>query len=652
MNLIQELLAIIERKETVKTLIPNRDWFEIGRFQSSTLSTPSYTPKMHPHAIRFDDLLAQIISNIPGSSITLTTTGSSGPATFVNNVLNIPQYQGIITLTTTGSSGAATFINNVLNIPQYAGLTYTAGTGLTLTGTVFSLSPINPSTGSGTNYLPNGGTFTYYDTLQVNTFGQITSYGTRTSNLPTLIAGTGITLTPNFNASSVSTITISAAAATPVNAWYNIAVDNSSATGGNASLVPDTTQDTLTFAGATGINVTTLDTGGTLDRVVIENTGVISVGGSSGVITLGSGLSISGNVLSATAVSSPNAWYNIAVANGSSAGGSGTIVPDAVQDTLTFAGGTAIEVSTLDTGGTLDRVVIRNTGVTSFAGATGAISIGSGLSFSGGTLTATGGSGTVTSVGLSVPVGFSVSGSPITTSGTFVVQLTLGNGVVGVCNGELSILTLSGLTFNDSTCTLTADPAPIQSIIAGTGITVTPGPNVTVSSSVVSCIDNKYDTYDMIVAKNNDPTVISNANGVLGFKATVANLEYNLVVTLSFQGIDSGSVYQETHVSMPVLFRRSGLDPLNPTSIIPPYIDMQKWDDYIFIPHWDTGRSATRTYSCTVKNLPLNEAISIWVGGTTIYNGPGDIRVTKANLSITVAACEAFGTNIATITIQ
>ena len=91
MNLIQELLAILERKETVKTLIPNRDWFEIGRIQSSTLSTPSYTPKMHPHAIRFDDLLAQIISNIPGSSITLTTTGSSGPATFVNNVLNIPQ---------------------------------------------------------------------------------------------------------------------------------------------------------------------------------------------------------------------------------------------------------------------------------------------------------------------------------------------------------------------------------------------------------------------------------------------------------------------------------------------------------------------------------------------------------------------------------
>jgi hypothetical protein len=513
---------------------------------------------------------------------------------------------------------------------------------------VFSLSPINPSTGSGTNYLPNGGTFTYYDTLQVNTFGQITSYGTRTSNLPTLIAGTGITLTPNFNASSVSTITISAAAATPVNAWYNIAVDNGSATGTNASLVPDSTQDTLTFAGATGINVTTLDTGGTLDRVVIENTGVISVGGSSGVITLGSGLSISGNVLSATGVSSPNAWYNIAVANGSSAGGSSTIVPDAVQDTLTFAGGTGIEVSTLDTGGTLDRVVIRNTGVTSFAGATGAISIGSGLSFSGGTLTATGGSGTVTSVGLIMPVGFSVSNSPVTTSGILNVQLTLGSGVVGVCSGDLSILNLSGLTFNNSTCTLTADPAPIQSIIAGTGITVTPGPNVTVSSSVVSCLDNKYDTYNMVVGKGNDATIVSNANGVLGFKATVANLEYNLVLTLSYQGANGNTNYTETHVSMPVHFRKSSTSGNNVTA---PFTHLVQWDDYVFIPHEDTFRSATRTYSWTVKNLALNEAISIWVGGTPAYTGNGDIKVKNANLSITVASCEAFSTNIAPITL-
>jgi len=151
--------------------------------------------------------------------ITLTTTGTSGAATFVSNVLNIPQYSGgggsgtvtsvalsapsiftvtgspittsgtlaisysgtalpvanggsgattltgilkgngtsafsaatsgtdyqaPITLTTTGTSGAATFVGNTLNIPNYASgsgtVTSVGGTGtvngITLTGTV------------------------------------------------------------------------------------------------------------------------------------------------------------------------------------------------------------------------------------------------------------------------------------------------------------------------------------------------------------------------------------------------------------------------------------------------------------------------------------------------------------------------------------
>lgn len=48
----------------------------------------------------------------------------------------------VISLTTTGTSGAATFnaTSGVLNIPQYAGATYLAGTGLTLTGSTFSVN--------------------------------------------------------------------------------------------------------------------------------------------------------------------------------------------------------------------------------------------------------------------------------------------------------------------------------------------------------------------------------------------------------------------------------------------------------------------------------------------------------------------------------
>lgn len=53
-----------------------------------------------------------------------------------------------------------------------------------------------------------------------------------------------------------------------------------------------------------------------------------------------------------------------------------------------------------------------------------AVTIGSGLSFSGGTLAATGGSGTVTSVNLTAPAaGITVSGGPITTSGSITLAL-------------------------------------------------------------------------------------------------------------------------------------------------------------------------------------------------------------------------------------
>lgn len=51
------------------------------------------------------------------------------------------------------------------------------------------------------------------------------------------------------------------------------------------------------------------------------------------------------------------------------------------------------------------------------------VTIGSGVSFTGGTLSATGTGGTVTSVAMSVPSFLSVAGSPITTSGTLAVTL-------------------------------------------------------------------------------------------------------------------------------------------------------------------------------------------------------------------------------------
>lgn len=89
------------------------------------------------------------ILNIPNYTpiiTSLTTTGSSGASSISSGVLNIPQYQGSLSLTTTGSSGAATLIGTTLNIPNYTG-----GGGITNSAANNELMKSN-----GTNAVPSG----------------------------------------------------------------------------------------------------------------------------------------------------------------------------------------------------------------------------------------------------------------------------------------------------------------------------------------------------------------------------------------------------------------------------------------------------------------------------------------------------------------
>lgn len=76
------------------------------------------------------------LSNLTSNGL-IKTSGSTGALSIASAGID---YQAPITLTTTGSSGAATFIGNTLNVPQYAGAVYTAGTGLTLTAGAFSVN--------------------------------------------------------------------------------------------------------------------------------------------------------------------------------------------------------------------------------------------------------------------------------------------------------------------------------------------------------------------------------------------------------------------------------------------------------------------------------------------------------------------------------
>lgn len=64
MNFIQEVLSLLERKQDKKTLDLKRDWFEFGRTKPSSVGNPLYSPKMTPHAIRYNDLKCNIISGL------------------------------------------------------------------------------------------------------------------------------------------------------------------------------------------------------------------------------------------------------------------------------------------------------------------------------------------------------------------------------------------------------------------------------------------------------------------------------------------------------------------------------------------------------------------------------------------------------------
>lgn len=91
------------------------------------------------------------------------------------------------------------------------------------------------------------------------------------------------------------------------------------------------------------------------------------------------------------------------------------------------------------------------------SGAVQGVTIGSGLSLSGGVLSATGGGGggSVTSVGLTMPGGFTVLNSPVTSTGTLTVTLNTTSGAILYNNsGALQPVTIgSGLTFTGGTLT-------------------------------------------------------------------------------------------------------------------------------------------------------------------------------------------------------
>ncbi|HEY0010592.1 MAG TPA: tail fiber domain-containing protein, partial [Candidatus Paceibacterota bacterium] len=120
--------------------------------------------------------------------------------------------QGAISLTTTGTSGAATFNGTTLNIPQYSGTTYTATYPVTLTGSAFGLAfgTTTANTWSALQTFTSGiaasGNSTLANATSTNFFGGRVTANTAAFGQTgsTTISSTGALTAPSLTISSLT----------------------------------------------------------------------------------------------------------------------------------------------------------------------------------------------------------------------------------------------------------------------------------------------------------------------------------------------------------------------------------------------------------------------------------------------------------------
>ena len=130
----------------------------------------------------------QILSDIGAQgALTLTTTGTSGPATLVGNTLNIPQYQAVLTnpVTGTGVSGQVAYFNGTTSITGESNLFWDAANDRLGIGTSTPQYSLDSTGVINSNAF---GTFLGFSNPVGRTFNYVTSYASgNTINYP----GTG-----------------------------------------------------------------------------------------------------------------------------------------------------------------------------------------------------------------------------------------------------------------------------------------------------------------------------------------------------------------------------------------------------------------------------------------------------------------------------
>ena len=308
---------------------------------------------------------------------------------------------------------------------------------------------------TGTLGVANGGTgatsFATGAYIKGNGTGPLTTSTTvpmsdLSGTLPVSKGGTGqVSWTPNtvLYASGATTLTSIAVGATgTVLTMFNGAPEWRVPTGAGA--LYNISAETTSTSNAVSLALTGSD--GSVDRVNL-------VGGSN---------------INMTRTDANN--ITISATGGGGGGGTVTSVGLSVPSGLSITGSPVTTASTMVLSTSLNGIMAAN-GASGFS----TVTIGSGLTYSGGTLSATAaGSGTVTFVGVSGgTTGLTTSGSPITSSGTITISGTLNvaNGGTGAtsASGARTSLGAAASGANSDITSLTGLTTPMSASQGGTG---------------------------------------------------------------------------------------------------------------------------------------------------------------------------------------
>jgi protein-disulfide isomerase-like protein with CxxC motif len=470
---------------------------------------------------------------IAGSNVTITTDA-------VNDT---------ITINSTGGGGGASGTVTYVDVVGGTGISTTGGP-VTTTGTI---TVTNTDPGSAQNIFKN-----------VAVSGQSDIVADSNNDTLTVAGGTGISLTTNAttdtltitNSAPDQTVVLTAGANVSITGTYPsftiassdqfvgtvTSVNLTAGTGMAVSGGPITTSGSITVTnndrGSSQNIFKVIDVAGQTPVTATSNSTVLTVEAGTGISVTTNALAGSIRFTNSDLGSAQNIFKNIAVS------GSSTIVADNNNDTLTVTAGTGI---TLSGNATTDTLTITNSAPDQVVSITGAGTTTVSGTYPNFTVTSNDQYvGTVTSVGVTAGTGITVSGSPITSSGS----ITVTNNDRGSSQNIFKNVAVPG-----SPTIVAANNNDTFTIKPGSGISATTtGNDITLSNTDPGSTQNIFKNIavagqsTIVADSNNDTlTLVAGSNVTLTTNATTDSVTIDVSTPSSATPADA--IYQRDYAS-------------------------------------------------------------------------------------------------------